>query len=419
MDGQLRGPAQPPGAFTEAAVTALRAIDATGRDPIVLGFHPTARLNPYHSLLYQRAWPAGIAALPIVREETIAELAELARLGYRTVLHLHWLNLVLGDARSPKEAHRDRLAFLDRLDRYRDAGGQLVWTVHNILPHGTRFEAEEAQLSADVVDRCDVVHTMAAGTPEFVAPWFRIPTAKILQIPHPSYIGAYEDRISREQARHELGIWPDEVVHILLGAIRPYKGLTQLFDAWDVVDADPVPRRLVIAGGPTDEPGVAEMLERAALHPSILLHATQVEPADVQIYMRAADVAILPHLRGLNSGALMLALTFGLPVVVPAGGGIAEVADERFARSFTVDDHDSLVAALRGADDLLTPEARAAALATAAERAPAIVSERFAEGLRVRLDADRADGTGRARRPGRSRARATAGARPATGPSAV
>jgi glycosyltransferase involved in cell wall biosynthesis len=271
------------------------------------------------------------------------------------------------------------------IDRYLDAGGRLVWTVHNIIPHGAEFEREEAALSSDIVDRCAAVHVMSASTPRLVAEWFAIPAAKVLEVPHPSYAGAYEDVVSREQARHELGIAPDEIVHVVVGAIKPYKGLNELLDAWDAMAADDVPRRLVIAGGPTDEPGVSDVLERAAIHPTVLIHARKIPGAEMQNFLRAADVAVLPYLRSLNSGALMLALTFGLPVVVPAGGGLAEVVDERTARTFEPGDANSLVAALRAADGLVTEEARAEAAAIAAARRPGPLSDRFGAGLRSLL----------------------------------
>jgi beta-1,4-mannosyltransferase len=421
MNGQLRGPGQAPGEFTDEAISALRSIEASGRDPLLLAYHPIARLNPYHSLLYQRAWQSGIAPVPLLRDETFSELTELARLGFASVLHLHWLNLVLAQSGSAREAHRDRQAYLAKLDRYRAAGGRLMWTVHNILPHAARFEDEEARLSADIVERCEIVHTMAATTPEIVAPWFRIPPEKVLQVPHPSYIGAYEDRISREQARHELGLGPDEIVHVVLGAIRPYKGLIELLDVWDEIAGEGTPRRLVIAGGPTDEAGIAELIERAAVHPSVLLHARPVAPADVQIYLRAADIAVLPYVRSLNSGALLLAVTFGLPAVVPGGGGLAEVVDDRFARSFSVDDPASLVTALHEAEAMDRVAARVAALEVAQRHAPAALSERFAEGVRERLDGGATSTAGRhvadeAATPPRARTRRPAtprGARPA------
>jgi len=385
VEGRLRGLGQAAGDITLEAIAAIRALEANGHEPILLGYHPVARMNPYQALLYQRSWEAGMAALPIVREARIAELADLARRGSPTVLHLHWLNQVLAHAGSAKDAQGLRKGFMKVVDGYLAAGGRLVWTVHNIVPHGARFEAEEAALSADIVERCTAVHVLARGTPVLVSGWFAIPPDKVLEVPHPSYAGAYEDFITREQARHELGLWPDEIVHVVVGAIKPYKGLNELLDAWDSLAADGVPRRLVVAGGPSDEAGIAETLERAALHPSVLLHARKIPAAEMQIFLRAADVAVMPYLRSLNSGALMLALTFGLPVVVPAGGGLAEIVDERFARVFEPEVSDSLSAALRAADELVTPDARAAAAAAAAERAPGPLSERFTSELRSRL----------------------------------
>jgi glycosyltransferase involved in cell wall biosynthesis len=363
----------------------MRGLEADGHEPLLLGYHPVARMNPYQALLYQRAWQAGVAALPIVRAERIDELIQLAVDGFPTVLHLHWLNQVLAHATSANDAQKMRRAFLKQIDRYLARGGRLVWTIHNIVPHGARFEAEEAALSADIVERCSAVHVLAADTRRLVADWFAIPAERVLHVPHPSYRGAYEDFVTREQARHELGLWPDEIVHVVVGAIKPYKGLNELLDAWEEVATAEPRRRLVIAGGPSDEAGVAEVLERAALHPSVLLHARKIPGPEMQLFLRAADVAVMPYLRSLNSGALMLALTFGLPVVVPAGGGLAEVVDERFARVFSPETPGSLAAALRASDELVNDDARAGAAGRADELEPGPLSERFARELRSRL----------------------------------
>jgi glycosyltransferase involved in cell wall biosynthesis len=327
-----------------------------------------------------------VGAVPIIREERIPELQDFAARGQTSVLHLHWLNLPLADATSAKDAAKLGDAFLRRLDVFKDAGGRLAWTIHNILPHGSRFDAEEARMRAAVAERADVLHVMAAGTADYVRPYFAVPEAKLLHVPHPSYAGAYESYISRDLARHELGIMPDEIVFAVVGAIRPYKGLTDLLDAWDRLPPDR-PRRLLIAGGPTAEPGIAELIERAVVNPSVLIDARKIPAAEMQLYLQAADVAVLPYLRSLNSGALMLAVTFGLPVIVPDGGGLAELAQPGFGRTYAAGDVDALAAALASCDDLLTPAARAAALAFAAAHDPADLSRRFATGLRQLLDA--------------------------------
>jgi glycosyltransferase involved in cell wall biosynthesis len=385
MEGDLRGPDRSRGEITEDGIAALRAIDGMGLEPLILGYHPIARMNPFHQLLYQRAWEAGVAPLPVVRAERIDELTELARLGFSVLLHLHWLNMIFGRASSTREGRRARDRFLARLDRHRAAGGRIAWTVHNILPHGTVDEAEEAALRSAVVERADVVHLMAARTAELVRSWYTIPDDKILHVPHPSYAGAYEDVISREQARYELGLEQDELVYLVVGSIKPYKGLRELLDAWEAMPARGGPRRLVIAGAPGPEASVAEAVERCARMPTVLVHPRLIAASEMQVFMRAADIAVLPYLRTLNSGILMLALTFGLPVVVPDEGALTDIVTPSFARTFGPDDPTALVEALMAAAELRTPEARRAALAVADDHAPAKLSLRFATGLREKL----------------------------------
>ncbi len=334
MEGDLRGPDRSRGELTGEAIAALQRLDGMGHDPVILGYHPIARMNPFQQLLYQRAWEAGIAPLPIVRQERISELTGLSRLGFSTVLHLHWLNMIFGHAGSAREGRRARDAFLARLDRHKSAGGRIAWTVHNILPHGATLESEEATLRAAIVERADVVHIMASRTVELVSPWFEIPAAKVLHVPHPSYAGTYEDYLTREQARHELGVSPDELVYIVVGSIKPYKGLVELLDAWETLPPSATPRRLIIAGEPGPEESVPETVERCARMPNVIVHPRRIARDEMQVFLRAADIAVLPYLRTLNSGVLMLVLTFGLPVVVPDEGALTDIVDARFARTF-------------------------------------------------------------------------------------
>jgi len=123
-----------------------------------------------------------------------------------------------------------------------------------------------------------------------------------------------------------------------------------------------------------------------------VLHARKLPAGQVQLFLRAADVAVLPYLRSLNSGALLLALTFGVPVVLPAGGGLAELSDPAYARTFDADDPDGLRSALLAAGDLATPAARSAARSAAEARDATALSRAFLAGLRERLD--RVDGAG-------------------------
>jgi len=373
-----------PGAFTSEAAAALRALTGSSGQRMLLGIYPSFVTNPYQSLLYGAAREHGLAPVRMQRVDQLGELQALQAAGIDTVLHLHWLHPILADVTSAREADRTIRRFLDRVAGYRATGGRVVWTVHNILPHETRFEAAEVRLSAGVAAASDVIHVLAAGTRGHVAPYYDLPADRILHVPHPSYRGAYQDHVSPLDARHELGLMPGELVLAVVGAIRPYKGLDELLDAWAEVDLEG-PRRLLIAGAPSEDGAGEALVTRAALDPRVVIDARKIPADEVQLYLRAADVVVLPYRRSLNSGALMLALTFGVPVIVPAGGGLAEVAAPAFSRTFDPDDPESLVAAPREAPALATPDAARAAAAAAAALDPMELSHRFASGLLAML----------------------------------
>jgi glycosyltransferase involved in cell wall biosynthesis len=384
MERALRARNPPSGAFTLEAAAALRAL--TGADaPLLLAYYPRFVTNPYQVLLYGAVREHGIAPVPLPDTNRLPELEALQASGVETALHLHWLHLVLRDAGSEREANRLADRFLERVDRYLASGGKLAWTVHNIVPHDAQFEAAEVRLCAEVAARSQAIHVLAAGTREHVAGLYDLPADRVFHVPHPSYKGAYQDHVSRLDARHELGLMPDELVLTVVGVIRPYKGLDELLDAWAAVDLEE-PRRLLIAGAPSEQPGVEALIERAAIDPRVVIDARKIPAEEIQLFLRAADVAVLPYRRSLNSGALMLALTFGLPVIVPAGGGLAEVVDPSFSRTFEAGDPAALIAALGEAPHLANPEASAKAAAAAAELDAAELSRRFAIGLRQKLD---------------------------------
>jgi beta-1,4-mannosyltransferase len=388
VNGSFRGRSPARERLVPEVVATLRHLEALGHErPMLLAYHPVARVNPYQALLYRETWQHGIAPLPLYHLDQLDDVHTISRAaGVPLVLHLHWTSSVLWKAASDAEAELAVEAFLDRLDRFRADGGQLVWTVHNVLPHDAQRPELEARLQQGIVDRSTVVHVLTGTTTDAVRDWFTLPEDRLVHVPHQSYAGAYPDAIGREDARWQLGLDPDEVVYVMLGAIKPYKGSERLLDALDRLRVeDPRRRRLVIAGQPDRTGALDAFLDRCELHPNVLLHARTIPAEDMQLFLRAADVAVLPYHRSLNSGVLMLALTFGVPVVAPAVGGIAELVTSAFGRLFEPGSDASLGEALLAADALLTPEAREAARRAAADLHPARVSAEFAQAVRERV----------------------------------
>ena len=362
------------------AVHAVQYLEISGHErPVLMAYNPVARVNTYSSLMYSKLWQHGIAPLPLIRITDLDVLVPLlGNMGVRVVLHMQWTSEILRQATTEADAKEKSNEFIVLLDKFLGAGGRLTWTVHNVLPHDCKFPHIEAALQQAVADRARLVHVLNGGTLDATAEWFTISPEKSVHIPHPHYVGSYPDIVSRDQARYDLGLLPDEAVYLFFGAIKPYKGLEQLLDAFDTVREDGRPRRLLVAGFPDDDPGTQNLLDRCLLHPYVELHPVRIPDAELQYYLRAADVAVLPYQRSLNSGVMMLALSFGLPVVAPDIPATAEIVTEEVARTFRPGDQGSLASALASSDELITPAAREAALRMVQRFDPGKLAEQFA-----------------------------------------
>ncbi len=393
-DDADEGAPRPKRRYLGDAVEGVALVRAAGHDrPMVLATWPFDPGNPFQALLTSRVEESGIVPVGMDRladlDDPVAlpALAGLRADGVEVVLHLHWLARVLRGVESEAEGRERVTSFLAALDAFRDAGGRLVWTVHNVLPHDTRFPALDLELRKGVVERADIVHVLSAGTVAAAAPLYEIPAAKVLHIPHPAYLGVYPDN-SDAFARQHYGIAADDVVLGLVGNLRPYKGLDDLLDAFESVAAAPPDarhRRLLIAGAPVADPSIEAFLARASSNPDVIVDARRLPADELSLPLRASDVIVLPYRDSLNSGALLLAMSFGRPVIAAASPHVSETVGPDASITFDPEDRGALTAALRDVDRLLTPEARTAAMATALRFDPAEISERYANALRVGL----------------------------------
>jgi len=143
-------------------------------------------------------------------------------------------------------------------------------------------------------------------------------------VPHGHYRGAYPDSMTPAEARRDLALPPDARVVLFFGSVRPYKNVTELIAAFHGVADERW--RLVVAGQPAGVDDAAALRGQAAGDGRIRLDLGFVPAERVQVYLRAADLVVLPYREVLNSGSALLALSFDRPVLVPERGAMAELA---------------------------------------------------------------------------------------------
>lgn len=284
--------------------------------------------NPYIDQLYENLEEAGVEVIPF-------SVPALLR-GRPAVWHLHWPDEQVSFPGLARSVVRGA-AVIALMTAARARGTRVVWTVHNLQSHERFHPRLERWFWRAFVRRLDGYITLAAGTGEAARERFpRLREIPGFVVPHGHYRDAYPREVTREEARDRLEIPRDARVAGFVGQIRAYKNVPRLIRTFrEVAGAGDL---LLVAGAP-DEPRMErEVLAAAGDDPRVRLCLRFVPDQDLQLYLGAMDVVVLPYREILNSGSALLALSFDVPVLVPGRGAMTELrehAGEEWVRSYT------------------------------------------------------------------------------------
>ena len=239
------------------------------------------------------------------------------------VLHILWNN---------------RFELIDRtllMLYYRFLGKKIVFTAHNV--NSAKRDGRDSlanrlslrfqyQLSDHIF-----VHTEAMKR-ELVSQ-FRVTPAKVSVIPFGINNVFPRSQISSEEAKKRFGVDADEKTMLFFGRIAPYKGLEYLVGAVAEIAGRVGNLRLIIAGSiERGDPSYWELVQREIARTGIrgrLIEKIEFIPDDqVELYLKAADVLVLPYADIFQSGLPFLAYSFGLPIIATDVGSMREVIIE-------------------------------------------------------------------------------------------
>jgi glycosyltransferase involved in cell wall biosynthesis len=272
------------------------------------------RLNPY-ATLFQRALQRADPDLESWLTPGVSWRQEISR-QRPDLLHLHWIELLYFSYATWQMAPRlARLLLVLSLARLR--GIRIVYTVHNLREHEVLRPGLHRLASRFIFAVADAIHVHDESTRSDLEQSYRL-RQEVYVASHGNYVEWYPNDCSRAQARARLGLSPEAFVYLCLGQVRPYKGLEELLQAFAGLEGQDL--ALLIAGHVHLPEYGARVRQAAQRDPRVRLHLEFVPDDEVQLFMNSADLCVLPYRQITTSGAAILALSFGVPVVAPAIG---------------------------------------------------------------------------------------------------
>jgi D-inositol-3-phosphate glycosyltransferase len=213
---------------------------------------------------------------------------------------------------------------------YKLAGKTVVLTAHNV--NAGRRDGRDSCLNRLTL-RCQYaladhifVHTQKMK--DGLVGEFDVQPDKTTVIPYGINNAVPFSPRTKEEARRKLGLRNEERAILYFGGIKPYKGLEDLVAAFQKIAARG-DFRLIIAGARKKghEEYWRSIQQAIARDPSgekVLQKIDFIPDAEIEMYFKAADVAVLPYTEIFQSGILFLAYSFGLPVIATDVGSFRE-----------------------------------------------------------------------------------------------
>lgn len=195
---------------------------------------------------------------------------------------------------------------------------RIVCIADNVIPHEKR--PGDKPFTSYFLKSCDAFVTMSEKVMSDLRLFEKDKPAQLVSHPLYDNFGAI---LSKQEARHHLGLPVAEKIILFFGFIRKYKGLDILLEAMATTQLKSAGIKLLVAGEfYEDEKPYREQIEKLQLSDSLILKTDFIQDSEVKYYLCAADAVIQPYRNATQSGVTPLAYHFEKPMVVTNVGGL-------------------------------------------------------------------------------------------------
>jgi len=189
----------------------------------------------------------------------------------------------------------------------------IAFLIHNVLPHETIWW--DPFLARQTL-KYGQIHFVQSEN-ELIKLKNLLPSTECVYCPHPTYSFFTKNRQEKNIARKVLNLSDDCFILLFFGIIRPYKGLSDVLAALNILRNEDLKPRLIIAGEFWDnKTKYRSQIIQYDLTNQVQIIDRYILDHEVTNLFSAADAFIAPYRAGTQSGAATIAQGFGLPMII-------------------------------------------------------------------------------------------------------
>ncbi len=282
----------------------------------------SSEFNLYNDLLTDSLCGAGIDVMDLKHGKLMLQVGQ-AKSG--DIVHIHWMHHAYQNP-NPVLFIVKSFIFICTMLYLKLRNVQLVWTIHNLYPHHVKYPSMERFMRSIICRLCSKLIVASESIKRKVMKEFSVPANKLFVVKHGHYLGVYKSKGIDFRQQYHISEGAD--IFLFLGAIKAYKGVEDLINAFNAVKTKQT--FLIIAGKADSE--MDEYLKRVKDTGNIILDIRFVPNEEVADLISAVDVMVMPYKEITTSGSAILGLSFKKLIVMPDNDFI----DEYFKKDMVV-----------------------------------------------------------------------------------
>lgn len=240
----------------------------------------------------------------------------------------------------------DYAGFVDKLTTiktWKQQGRKVIFHIHNKKPHESKVPNISHALMTALADSADQVSIMSTQTKDMLKDmwYYGDDFSHVSRVPHPNYIGAYGEMLNPTTLKS------DTLKILFFGLVRPYKGIEHLLEATKGLKN----LEVTIAGNPSNTEYANQIKKLCINRNNINLRLEYISDEDIPSVFAEHHIVALPYNieSSLNSGAAILALSYGRTIVGTNNGTLNDIPKKDLYFGYDYADEDDHPKQLRKA----------------------------------------------------------------------